>query len=268
MPNSSSPIGVFDSGIGGLSVVKALTERLPNENYIYLGDTARVPYGTKTKSTITRFSIQDTRFLLDRGVKMVVVACNSASSASVDALRSEFDIPIIGVIEPGAQAAVKATNSGVIGVIGTEATVNSQCYHREILKLKPGANVIAKPCPLFVPLVEEGWLNDSITRQVAEKYLTELKDAGVDVLILGCTHYPLLAPLLADVMGKGTTIVDSASSVSAAVESLLAEKGLSNTSTSPGRREFHVTDLPAKVSQIGRMFLGIDDLEIELAEVG
>ena len=268
MANRSSPIGVFDSGVGGLSVIKALTERLPRENYIYLGDTARVPYGTKTKSTITRFSFQNTEFLLKKGVKMVVVACNSASAMALDALRESYDLPIIGVIEPGARAAVAASRSDIIGVIGTEATINSECYHREILNLRSGAKVVAKPCPLFVPLVEEGWLDDPVTRQVAERYLSTVKDAGIDVLILGCTHYPLLAPLVGEIMGHGTTIVDSASSVTSAVVQMLNEIDLTNKSASPGSREFYVTDLPAKVSQIGRMFLGLDDLKIELAQLG
>lgn len=268
MGNSSSPIGVFDSGIGGLSVIKALTERLPRESYIYLGDTARVPYGTKTKGTITRFSFQNTEFLLKKGVKMIVVACNSASAMALDALRKSYDLPIIGVIEPGAEAAVAASRSDIIGVIGTEATINSECYHREILRLRPGAKVVAKPCPLLVPLVEEGWLEDPVTYQVAERYLSTVKDAGVDVLILGCTHYPLLAPLIGDLMGHGTTIVDSASSVTSAVVRTLNEMRLANESASPGSREFYVTDLPAKVNRIGKMFLGIDDLKIELAQLG
>ncbi len=249
-------------------MIKALTERIPCENYIYLGDTARVPYGTKTKSTITRFSFQDAEFLLDKGVKMVVVACNSASAMALDALRANFDIPIVGVSEPGARAAVAASKSDVIGVIGTEATINSECYHREILALRPGAKVVAKACPLFVPLVEEDWLDDPVTYQVAERYLSTVIDAGVDVLILGCTHYPLLAPLIGEVMGQGTTIIDSASSVSAAVEWLLTESSLANGGGKSGSREFYVTDLPAKVSEIGKMFLGIDDLKIELAQLG
>ncbi len=265
---SSSPIGVFDSGIGGLSVIKDLTERLPSENYIYLGDTARVPYGTKTKSTITRFSFQNTEFLLDKGVKMVVIACNSASATALDALRESYDLPIIGVIEPGAEAAIAASRLGAIGVIGTEATINSGCYDREILRLRPDAKVVAKPCPLLVPLVEEGWLDDPVTYQVAERYLSTVKDAGVDVLILGCTHYPLLAPLIGDVMGRETTIVDSASSVTSAVVRMLNEMRLANESASPGSREFYVTDLPAKVNRIGKMFLGMDDLKIELAQLG
>ena len=265
---SSSPIGVFDSGIGGLSVIKALTERLPSENYIYLGDTARVPYGTKTKSTITRFSFQNTEFLLDKGVKMVVIACNSASATALDALRESYDLPIIGVIEPGAQAAIAASKSGAIGVIGTEATINSGCYDREILRLRPGAKVVAKPCPLFVPLVEEGWLDDPVTYQVAERYLSTVRDAGVDVLILGCTHYPLLAPLIGDVMGPDVTIVDSASSVSKAVEQLLKSRDLVDPRNEAGACRFYVTDLPAKVSEVGKMFLGIDDLTIELVQLG
>jgi glutamate racemase len=265
---NASPIGVFDSGIGGLSVIKALTERLPHEDYIYLGDTARLPYGTKTKGTITRFSLQDAEFLLNKGVKMVVVACNSASAMALDALQESYDVPIIGVIEPGAQAAVAASITGVIGVIGTEATINSKCYHREILRLRQDAEVVAKPCPLFVPLVEEGWLDDPVTYQVAERYLSSIKGSGVDVLILGCTHYPLLAPLIGHVMGPKTAIVDSASSVASAVLRMLNDLGLANDSASPGAREFYVTDLPSKVNRIGKMFLGIDDLKIELAQLG
>ncbi|MCD6327768.1 glutamate racemase [bacterium] len=266
--SSARPIGVFDSGIGGLSVIRALIERLPSENIVYLGDTARVPYGIKTKSTITRFSFQNTDFLLSKDVKMIVVACNSASAMALDALRAHFEIPIIGVIEPGARAAVAASKSDVIGVIGTEATVRSECYHREILKLRPEAKVVARPCPLFVQLVEEGWLHDPITYQVAQRYLAVFKEENIDTLILGCTHYPLLAPLIGEVMGEDTEIIDSASSVSTAIQRLLIEMELTNRSDSPGSREFFVTDLPAKVSQIGKMFLGMDDLKIELAQLG
>lgn len=264
---SSSPIGVFDSGIGGLSVIKALREQLPNEDVIYLGDTARVPYGTKTAQTVTRFSFQDSRFLLERNVKMVVVACNTASALAINALRSSLDVPVLGVVEPGAHAAVAASTTGVIGVIGTEATINSGCYERAIFAELPGATVVSRACPLFVPLVEEGWLDDPVTYQVAERYLADFRERTVDVLILGCTHYPLLAKVVADVLGPGTAIVDSASSVSQAVELLLEEKGLINPSQKPGRCEFYVTDLPAKVSKIGKMFLGVKDLSIELVQL-
>jgi len=268
LPGRSSPVGVFDSGVGGLSVIKALMERLPHEDYIYIGDTARLPYGTKTKSTIARFSIENAEFLLSKGVKLVVVACNSASATALDALRARFDVPIIGVIKPGADAAVESTTSGSIGVIGTEATINSGCYEHEILRLRPGARVLGKPCPLFVPLVEESWLDDPITHQVAERYLAVFRATRVDVLILGCTHYPLLAGVIADVVGPGTAIVDSASTVAGAVERLLIKMNLANDSDSPGTHKFYVTDLPAKIKRIGRMFLGIDDLSIELVRLG
>ena len=268
MPERSAPVGVFDSGVGGLSVIKALVERLPHEDYIYLGDTARLPYGTKAKSTIVRFSIENAEFLLSKGVKLIVVACNSASATALDALRARFDVPIVGVIRPGAEAAVQATTSGSIGVIGTEATINSGCYEQEILRLRPAAHVLGKPCPLFVPLVEEGWLDDPITRQVAERYLSAFRAPRVDVLILGCTHYPLLAGVIADVVGPQTAIVDSASTVAAAVEGLLLRMSLANDTNSPGTHRFYVTDLPAKVKRIGRMFLGIDDLSIELVRLG
>jgi len=268
MDRSELPIGVFDSGIGGLSVVKALRERLGAEDYIYLGDTARVPYGTKTKQTVTRFSFQNVEFLLDWSVKLIVVACNTASALALDSLRERYDVPIVGVIEPGVRVAVKRAVHGNIGVIGTEATIRSGCYRTAILRLAPDANVVSRACPLFVPLVEEGWLDDPITYRIAKRYLSVFKERPVDVLILGCTHYPLLSPVIEEVIGPGTLIVDSASSVSVAVEDILRARGLKRSAQTAGSCRFFVTDLPEKVSQIGEMFLGIDDLRIERAQMG
>jgi len=196
------PIGVFDSGIGGLTVVKEIIKLLPYENLVYFGDTARVPYGIKSKETIIKFSLENTLFLLQQDVKVIVVACNTSSSLALPIIRRHFKIPIIGVIMPGAKEAVYATKNKKIGVLGTRATINSNAYEEEIKRLDSGMHVYSQACPMFVPLVEEGWINDSITTKVAEKYLGLMRAKGVDTVILGCTHYPLLKSKIQEVMGK------------------------------------------------------------------
>ena len=204
------PIGVFDSGIGGLTVLKELLAHLPGESFVYFGDTARVPYGTKSGDTVRRFSRENVRLLLERGVKSVVVACNTASAEALQMLQREFDVPIVGVIEPGVRAAVEASGSGRIGVIGTAATVRSGAYQAGIQQLRAGAEVIAAPCPLFVPLAEEGWVDHPVTEMVAREYLQDFKGHGVEAMVLGCTHYPLLKAVIARVMGESVQLVDSA----------------------------------------------------------
>ncbi len=211
------PIGVFDSGVGGLTVLRAMDRALPDERLVYLGDTARVPYGTKSVDTVVRYSLEATHFLLQQQVKMIVVACNSASSVAIDRVEREAGVPVLGVIEPGARRGAERSTSGRIGIIGTRATVGSGAYERAVRRANPSAQVISRPCPLFVPLAEEGWTDDEIARAIAERYLEPFRRAEIDTLVLGCTHYPLLHDVIAQVMGSGVALVDSAESIAAEV---------------------------------------------------
>ncbi len=208
--NPDAPIGIFDSGVGGLTVVKAIRQWLPQETLCYFGDTARVPYGTKSADTIKRYSVEITRFLKSHDVKMIVVACNTVSSVALDPIRETFSGPVIGVVEPGVRAAIQATKTGRVGLIGTRSTVQSGTYQRRLLEANPSLHVAAQACPLFVPLVEEGWEDDPLTRQAAEHYLGGLKRQNLDVLILGCTHYPLISRVIQEVMGEAVALVSSA----------------------------------------------------------
>ena len=256
MNGARQPIGVFDSGIGGLTVVKALIEEMPTESIVYFGDTARVPYGTKSKSTIVKFSLENVEFLLRYGVKCIVIACNTSSSWALPTLRKYFEVPIVGVIRPGALAAVRQTKNKRVGVIGTSATINSRAYEMAIHRLDRRVKVFSQHCPLFVPLVEEGWLNGSICREVARKYLKPLKHQRIDTLILGCTHYPLLAHTIHDVMGPGVTLVDSAQQTVAEVRGvLLGTDTLHDQGVRP-RYRFFVTDEPTHFNRLGHRFLG------------
>lgn len=252
----SNPIGVFDSGIGGLTVVKRINSFLPNENIVYFGDTARVPYGTKSNETVTEYALQDANFLVKKNVKLIVVACNTVSSVAMDVLRKKYDIPVIGMIKPGALSAVEATRNGKIGVIGTNATINNKAYSTELKKLDKKLTVIEKACPLFVPLAEEGWIDHKATKLIAEEYLAELRGKGVDTLILGCTHYPILADVIRNVMGKDITLIDSGTAASTIVETHLHGKGLRNVSNLLGFDDFYVSDLPGKFREIAERFLG------------
>lgn len=256
MNAARQPIGVFDSGIGGLTVVKALTEELPGESIVYFGDTARVPYGTKSKTTIVKFSLENVEFLLRHGVKCIVIACNTASSWALPTLRKYFKVPIVGVIRPGALAAVRQTRSKRVGVIGTNATINSKAYEIAIQRLDPAIKVFSQSCPLFVPLVEEGWLHGGISRVIAEKYLEPLKKQRIDTLILGCTHYPLLTATIQEVLGPGVALVDSAQQTAAEVRGLLTGiEALAHDRLHP-RYRFFVTDEPTQFNRIGSQFLG------------
>jgi glutamate racemase len=253
------PIGVFDSGIGGLTTVRELFQRLPRESVVYFGDTARLPWGNKSKQTVTRFSVEIASFLVRQRVKCVVVACNTASSHALEALRERFDLPVIGVIEPAARAAVAASPHGRIGVVGTLATVGSNAYAEAVARLAPGATVLQRACPLFVPLVEEGWLDHPVTRQVAEEYLAELKTAGLESLILGCTHYPMLAPLLESTMGAGVRLVDSGAEAARATAELLAAHGLlAPAAAAEPSHHFFLSDEPRRRSfaRVAESFLG------------
>jgi glutamate racemase len=259
MNGDPRPIGVFDSGIGGLTTVRELFACLPREPVVYFGDTARLPYGNKSKETITRFSLEIASFLARQRVKCIVVACNTASSHALEALQERFELPVIGVIEPAARAAVAASPHGRIGVVGTLATVGSHAYADAILRLAPRATVQQRACPLFVPLVEEGWLDHPVTRLVADEYLAELTTAGLESLILGCTHYPLLAPLLHEAMGPGVKLVDSGAEAARATAGLLEARGLlSPAGTPPPRHHFYLSDEPRRRSfgRVAESFLG------------
>lgn len=263
---SNGAIGVFDSGIGGLTVLRSLKETLPAESFIYFGDTARVPYGNKSAETVVRFSRENVSFLMDQGVKLVVVACNTASAYALSALQDEFPVPVVGVVEPGVRAAIGATRTGEIGVIGTAATIRSGAYQNGIRRLNPKASVTARACPLFVPLAEEGWVDDDITERVAERYLGGMRDSGVDVLVLGCTHYPLLRDVIARVVGPAVTIVDSATECAREVAHTLDAESLRQTG---GEVELSVylTDIAPSFKEVGERFLAHEIPDVRLLSV-
>ncbi len=242
MTKRNSPVGVFDSGIGGLTVVKEIINNLPGEDIVYFGDTARVPYGNKSRSTVLRYSRQIVRFLKSKGVKAIVVACNTASALALDELEAEVDVPIMGVIKPGVSAALRVTRNGRIGVIATQSTIDSRLYQELIAKEMPKASVFAKACPLFVPLVEEGWTNDSVTLEVAKRYLKELQEKEIDTLILGCTHYPLLFNLLGEYLGDKITLVNPAYDTARALKEQLAALGLENDGSKKSDHYFYTSD--------------------------
>jgi glutamate racemase len=250
------PIGVFDSGVGGLTVLKALAAALPNEATVYLGDTARVPYGTKSGEVVTKYSLANARALLEHDVKLLVVACNTASAVALPALAKALSIPVVGVIAPGAQAAVRASRGGAVAVIGTPGTVASGAYQRALAEARPDLEVRAKACPLFVPLAEEGWLEGDVPRLVAERYLGGDFLAGCDTLVLGCTHYPLLAGVIAQVAGPSVTLVDSAQATADEVARLLTHHGLRAPAGAAPTRTYLVTDTPGRFVEVGARFLG------------
>ncbi|WP_022847499.1 MULTISPECIES: glutamate racemase [unclassified Desulfurobacterium] len=245
------PIGIFDSGVGGLTVLKAIRDRYPEEDFIYFGDTARVPYGTKSERTIIRYSLENAKLLRKFNVKLIVVACNTSSSYALDILKREMDIPVIGVVKPGAAAAVKATRTGNIGVIGTEATIKSGAYRREILSINPFLKIFEKPCPLFVPLIEEGWLDDEITYMVAERYLSELRNKDIDTLVLGCTHYPLLKNIIGKVCNN-IKLVDSAEETALETGKLLNKR----EGDEKGEVRILVSDMSQRFRKIAEMIMG------------
>lgn len=255
-----APIGVFDSGVGGLTVAREIMRNLPSERIVYFGDTARVPYGSKSKQTVIRYCKQIVRFLMTQNVKAIVVACNTASALALDEIESEIDIPIIGVMKPGARVAVAATKKKKIGVIATESTIRSGMYTKFIQDIDPEISVAGKACPLFVPLVEEGWLKDPVTDEVARRYLQEMKDAQVDALILGCTHYPLLRSTVMSIMGEEVQLVNPAYETAQELGRLLDSMNLRN----PGVKEeefpyrFYVSDAADKFKQFANSILPFD----------
>ena len=259
MANSELPIGIFDSGIGGLTVARQIHKALPNEDLIYLGDTARVPYGTKSPSTVVRFSCEDTRFLVQQNVKAVVVACNTASAWALPTLEKKFKVPIFGVILPGVRAALEKTRNQRIGVIGTGATIRSKAYSNGLLARCGAVKVFARPCPLLVPLVEEGWTNHRVTRDILIEYLTPLRRHRIDTLILGCTHYPLLKPAIRKIVGRDISLVDSAESCARFVKESLGHLNLlAKSRRRAGTIQPFVTDEADRFSELARRFLGFE----------
>ncbi len=237
-----APIGVFDSGVGGLTVVKEIMRQLPGENMVYFGDTARVPYGSKSKTTILKYSRQIVHFLTQKEVKAIVIACNTASALALDEIKHEINIPLIGVVEPGAKMAAESTKNNNIGIIGTESTIKSGIYSKYLREINPDITVVSRACPLFVPLVEEGLLEDRITDDVIERYLHELKEYGIDSLILGCTHYPLIRNAIGRYMGMDVTLVNPAYETAKSLKTLLKEQGLLNKTGSQAVYEYNVSD--------------------------
>jgi glutamate racemase len=260
------PLGIFDSGIGGLTVLKEIVRQLPAENLLYLGDTARVPYGIRSPETVRRYAFQCTDFLLQRDIKLLVIACNTVSATSLGHIQEKISVPSIGVIEPGARAAVRATRNKRVGVIGTEATIKSSAYRKAITAIDGSMVVFGLACPLFVPLVEEGWTDGMIAKLTAERYLKDLKDEDADTLVLGCTHYPLLKGVIGEVM-EGVALIDSAVETAKAVTAVLDELNLRNRSGAPGSQRYFVTDSPQKFSEVGSRVLQDPLQEIERVEI-
>ena len=262
--NKASPIGVFDSGLGGLTVFKVLARRMPEESLVYFGDTAHVPYGSKSPEAIARFSSEVAKFLSGRGIKLLVVACNTSSAWALPAIRRAVKVPVIGVIEPGARAALRASRGGRIGIIGTEATVKSQAYTKAIKALKKTAFTTSAACPLLVPLVEEGWWSGRVVESVVRKYVALLKRQHVDTLILGCTHYPYLKPVLTRVMGSRVRLIDSAEETARETESVLRRMGLRAPNGRRGRRDFYASDAPERFKRLARRMLGSSVTKVHL----
>ena len=265
----SLPIGIFDSGVGGLTVLRALRERLPREEVIYLGDMARVPYGTKSRATVERYAVEDAAFLVNKGIKLLLVACNTASALARERLRREFAVPLLSVIGPGARAAARATRRGRVGVIATEATIQSGAYPAGIREAcaPREVEIFARACPLFVPLVEEGETDSEVARLVAAQYLAPLRAAEVDTLLLGCTHYPLLKGVIGKEMGGGVSLVDSAAATAAEAEALLEARGWLNAQTGRGGARFYVSDAAPRFHRIAERILGEPLGHLEAVEV-
>jgi glutamate racemase len=265
--SDARPIGVFDSGIGGLTVAKALLELLPNEKIFYLGDTARVPYGGKSASTVERYSLELTEMLVDEGAKIIVVACNTASATALPKLEESLPVPVVGVIKPGAQAALAATRNRHVGVIGTRATIKSSAYERALHVLDPKIAISSRPCPLLVPLIEEGWLDDELTDRAIVRYLEPLVREGIDTLVLGCTHYPLLTGAIARFLPPTVALVDSAKNCALAVQQLLDRQSLRAPRENSGGLEVTLTDAPDNFLRVAREALQLQIGEVQLREV-
>jgi len=270
------PIGIFDSGVGGLTVYRALHERLPNERFVYLGDTARVPYGTKSLATVERYAVENSKFLEAHGIKLLVVACNTASALALPAIRNAVEVPVVGVIEPGSRAALEVAGSANIGVIATEATVNSGAYAKAIAKLGARGEVIERACPLFVPLAEEGWADSDVARNVANDYLRDFKKTAIAALVLGCTHYPILRNVISETVGHEITLIDSGAATAADVETLLETNSLTHDepfglyqerSLCDDLDHFYVTDAAERFAKVAERFLGSAPSILEAVEI-
>lgn len=266
MASNDQPIGIFDSGIGGLTVFRAVREALPNESMVYLGDTARVPYGNKSAETVIKYSIQNAQFLISRGVKVIVVACNTSAAHSLSILASKFNVPVIGVIEPGARKAIAQSKNRHVGVIGTLGTIMSNAYATMLKRIDPEVRVVSLACPLFVPLVEEGWLDNDVAETAARRYLSGVASEGVDTLILGCTHYPLLKNVIQKVVGSDVTLIDSGEATADALKTMISEKGLLSERRSSDH-QLYVTDVPSRFEITARNFLGGDIPPIKRIEL-
>jgi glutamate racemase len=278
------PIGIFDSGVGGLTVYRALHERLPGERFVYLGDTARVPYGTKSLTTVERYAVENARFLEAHGIKVLVVACNTASALALPAIRKSVGVPVVGVIGPGARAAVRESAGGPIGIIATESTVRSAAYRDAIAKLRPEVEVVERACPLFVSLAEEGWADTDVARRVADEYLGDLRESKIEALVLGCTHYPILRKVIQEAVGQEVLLIDSGEAAAGEVETLLESEDLQrreyNSETGrllvervrTGRLcddldHFYVTDAAERFARVAERFLGVAPRVLEAVEV-
>jgi glutamate racemase len=266
--STAAPIGVFDSGIGGLTVARELMHQLPNESIIYFGDTARVPYGPKSPDTVRRYSREIGAYLIEQGVKALVVACNTATAHALPVLRAELPVPVVGVVEPGARAAVAASRGHALGVIGTAGTIASGAYERAIHALLPEAHVVARACPLFVPLVEEGWTDTAATRLIAHEYLDPMRDEGIDALVLGCTHYPLLKPMLVDIVGEAVRLIDSAEETAAETARLLDRLNLRAAAGNHRAYRFVASDAPEQFLRLAQRFLGDSIDRVETLTLG
>jgi glutamate racemase len=253
---SNKPIGIFDSGLGGLTVAKEVIKHLPHEDLVYFGDTARVPYGNKSKKTITRFSLENAAFLCRRGVKIIIVACNTSSSLSLSALKKKLNIPVVGVIEPAVKKALEVSENKRIAIIGTKSTINSMAYDKRINQLDKKAKTFSRSCPLFVPLAEEGWLDNDITYNVAKTYLEDFKKKKIDTMILACTHYPLLKGAIKKVVGPRVSLIDSASEVAREVRSILEKGGMLRKAIRKAKYSYYVSDESEQFARIGKRFLG------------
>lgn len=258
--SSSAPIGVFDSGIGGLTVVREIMRQIPNETIIYFGDTARVPYGSKSKQTIITYSRQIVKFLQTKDVKAIVIACNTASAFALETVAAEVSIPVIGVVKPGAKVAAETTRNGNIGIIGTEGTINSGIYNTYLSKTNPKVKVYGKACPLFVPLVEEGWLTDPVTVEVAKRYISDLQEYDIDTLVLGCTHYPLIRHTIGSIVGDKVTLVNPAFETARSLKSVLESNGLESTAPA-GDHKFYVSDGAEKFQKFANTILPCEVME-------
>ncbi len=260
------PIGIFDSGVGGLTVMKEIINELPGESIVYLGDTARVPYGIRSSETVLRYSCENAGFLTSKCIKLLVIACNTSSSVSLQPLREMLNIPVVGVIEPGARAAIASTKTKRIAVIGTETTIRSNAYERAIMAIDGSVKIKGIACPLFVPLVEEGWLDGEVVRLVVERYLSPLKYDNFDTLVLGCTHYPMIKDVIAGVVKAN--LIDSAVETAKEVRKILKDNNMLNNTDKPPLREFFVTDFPEKFKEMGRRFLGHEVINVSKISLG